>query len=120
MLIETLVIIILQLDTLDRSQLAARLTLNCSDNYVEPQKLKDVYVTIIDVSKLNLHVHCDQTYYRTCLCALCILGSTALRWLELQICRHTPIHLQVHSCKFSIIICIRIYITLLVFKDIQP
>ena len=40
----------MQLDTLERSQLAARLTLNCSDNYVEPQKLKDVYVTIIDVS----------------------------------------------------------------------
>ena len=47
---------ILQLDTLERSQLAARLTLNCSDNYVEPQKLKDVYVTIIDVSKTYIHV----------------------------------------------------------------
>lgn len=50
--------ILLQLDTLERSQLAARLTLNCSDNYVEPQKLKDVYVTIIDVSiYIPIHVH---------------------------------------------------------------
>ena len=48
---------VLQLDTLERSQLAARLTLNCSDNYVEPQKLKDVYVTIMDVSA------CMHVYY---------------------------------------------------------
>lgn len=41
----------MQLDTLERGQLASRLTLNCSDNYVEPQKLKDVYVTIMDVSR---------------------------------------------------------------------
>ena len=39
-----------QLDTLERAQLASRLTMNCVDNYVEPQKLKDVYVTIMDVS----------------------------------------------------------------------
>ena len=53
----------LQLDTLERSQLAARLTLNCSDNYVEPQKLRDVYVTIIDVSKkFFLHCACVVTY----------------------------------------------------------
>lgn len=41
---------VLQLDILDRNQLASRLTLNCTDNYVEPQKLKEVYVTIMDVS----------------------------------------------------------------------
>ncbi len=39
----------LQLDLLDRGQLASRLTLNCTDSYIEPQKLKDVYVTIMDV-----------------------------------------------------------------------
>lgn len=44
----------LQLDTLDRNQLASRLTLNCTDSYVEPQKLKDVYVTIMDVSVQQL------------------------------------------------------------------
>ena len=40
----------LQLDTLDRQQLGSRLTMNCIDSYVEPHKLKDVYVTIMDVS----------------------------------------------------------------------
>ena len=40
---------VIQLDLLDRSQLASRLTLNCTDSYIEPQKLKDVYVTIMDV-----------------------------------------------------------------------
>lgn len=43
-----------QLDMLDRSQLSSRLTLNCTDSYVEPQKLKDVYVTIMDVSALKI------------------------------------------------------------------
>lgn len=38
---------------LDRNQLASRLTLNCTDSYVEPQKLKDVYVTIMDVSGIR-------------------------------------------------------------------
>lgn len=46
----TLPLFHLQLDQLDRNQLASRLTLNCTDSYVEPQKLKDVYVTIMDVS----------------------------------------------------------------------
>ena len=45
---------ILQLDILERNQLASRLTLNCHDSYVEPQKLKDVYVTIMDVSTIIL------------------------------------------------------------------
>lgn len=44
------IMLCLQLDQLDRNQLASRLTLNCTDSYVEPQKLKDVYVTIMDVS----------------------------------------------------------------------
>lgn len=45
---------------LDRSQLASRLTLNCTDSYIEPQKLKDVYVTIMDVS-IMLGVKCLHT-----------------------------------------------------------
>ena len=44
------VCVCVQLDMLDRNQLSSRLTLNCTDSYVEPQKLKDVYVTIMDVS----------------------------------------------------------------------
>ena len=32
-----------------RSELASRLTLNCSESYVEPQNLKDMRVTIMDV-----------------------------------------------------------------------
>ena len=38
------------MDSLARGQLASRLTLNCLDGYVEPQKLKDVYITVMDVS----------------------------------------------------------------------
>ena len=47
------IFILLQLDTLERGQLASRLTLNCNDNYVEPQKLQDIYITIMDVRKLR-------------------------------------------------------------------
>ena len=47
-----------QLDTLERGQLASRLTMNCTDNYVEPQKLKDVTVTIMDVSIFSFLPQC--------------------------------------------------------------
>lgn len=40
----------LQLESLGRSELASRLTLNCLDSYVEPQKLYGIPTTIIDVS----------------------------------------------------------------------
>ncbi|XP_070542261.1 maspardin-like [Ptychodera flava] len=38
-----------RLDSLSQSQLASRLTLNCKDSYVEPQKLKNVDITLMDV-----------------------------------------------------------------------
>lgn len=41
---------LLKMDSLSRGQLASRLTLNCLDSYVEPQKLKDVYITVMDVT----------------------------------------------------------------------
>ena len=43
-------IYLLKMDSLSRGQLASRLTLNCLDSYVEPQKLKDVYITVMDVT----------------------------------------------------------------------
>lgn len=43
-------ILSLQLESLNQSELASRLTLNCQNSYVEPHKIKDVAVTIIDVS----------------------------------------------------------------------
>ena len=49
----------MQLDMLDRSQLASRLTLNCTDSYIEPQKLKDIYVTIMDVRAM-LYIFSDE------------------------------------------------------------
>ena len=45
-----LVLYVLQLESLNQSELASRLTLNCQNSYVEPHKIKDVVVTIIDVS----------------------------------------------------------------------
>lgn len=39
------------LDGLDRSALASRLTLNCVNAYIEPQKISNLPMTIIDVSK---------------------------------------------------------------------
>ncbi len=39
-----------QLDSLTQPELAARLTLNCMNSYVEPQTLREVPVTIMDVS----------------------------------------------------------------------
>lgn len=38
-----------KLDSLGQQELASRLTLNCSNNYVNPQKLQDLDITIIDV-----------------------------------------------------------------------
>uniref|UniRef100_A0A3B3YQP6 Maspardin n=1 Tax=Poecilia mexicana TaxID=48701 RepID=A0A3B3YQP6_9TELE len=38
-----------RLESLSQSELASRLTLNCQNSYVEPHKIKDVAVTIIDV-----------------------------------------------------------------------
>lgn len=40
---------LLQLDSLDRSSLASRLTLNCMNSYIEPQKIANIPMTIIDV-----------------------------------------------------------------------
>lgn len=39
-----------QLESLGQSELASRLTLNCQNSYVEPHKIKDIAVTIMDVS----------------------------------------------------------------------
>ena len=48
-----------KMDSLARGQLASRLTLNCLDGYVEPQKLKDVYITVMDVSLIVFcYCHC--------------------------------------------------------------
>ncbi|KAL7980181.1 hypothetical protein Chor_001449 [Crotalus horridus] len=38
-----------RLETLGQSELASRLTLNCQNSYVEPHKIRDVPVTIMDV-----------------------------------------------------------------------
>lgn len=40
----------LSLESLTQKELASRLTLNCSNSYVKPQRLKDIHITIIDVS----------------------------------------------------------------------
>ncbi|KAK3735179.1 hypothetical protein QZH41_018140 [Actinostola sp. cb2023] len=38
-----------RLEGMGRSELASRLTLNCVDSYVEPQKLQNIAITIIDI-----------------------------------------------------------------------
>ena len=38
-----------QLDNLDQQELASRLTLNCVDDYVQPQMLRNIPVMIMDV-----------------------------------------------------------------------
>lgn len=54
-----------RLDTLDRQQLGSRLTMNCIDSYVEPHKLKDVYVTIMDVfDESALSTRCKEEMYK--------------------------------------------------------
>lgn len=54
-----------RLDTLERQQLASRLTMNCTNNYVEPQKLKDVYITIMDVfDESALSTRCKEEMYK--------------------------------------------------------
>lgn len=39
-----------RLDTLSQPELASRLTLNCANCYVEPQRFQSIPVTILDVS----------------------------------------------------------------------
>lgn len=54
-----------RLDSLERGQLASRLSLNCNDNYVEPQKLQDIYVTIMDVfDESALSQRCKEEMYK--------------------------------------------------------
>lgn len=48
----TFVCFFLQLESLGQSELASRLTLNCQNSYVEPHKIRDIPVTIMDVSFL--------------------------------------------------------------------
>ncbi|XP_028031662.1 maspardin-like [Bombyx mandarina] len=51
-----------KLETLTQSELASRLTLNCTPNYVQPHLLSDIPVTIMDVwdeSALSSHVRED-------------------------------------------------------------
>ena len=49
-----------------RSELASRLTLNCVDSYVEPQKLQNIAITIIDVSiPFNKSLNGQSTDYIT-------------------------------------------------------
>lgn len=38
-----------RLESIGRAEIASRLTLNCSENYVEPQNLRGVNITILDV-----------------------------------------------------------------------
>lgn len=40
-----------KLESLGQSELASRLTLNCQNSYVEPHKIRDIPVTIMDVSE---------------------------------------------------------------------
>lgn len=55
---------VLQLESLNQSELASRLTLNCQNSYVEPHKIKDVAVTIIDVSvKASPPFGCTRTIH---------------------------------------------------------
>ena len=39
------------LDSLTQKELASRLTMNCSNSYVKPEKLQHINLTIIDVSR---------------------------------------------------------------------
>lgn len=39
----------MQLESLTQSELASRLTLNCTKGYVEAHKLRDIPITIVDV-----------------------------------------------------------------------
>lgn len=53
---------LLQLESLGQSELASRLTLNCQNSYVEPHKIRDIPVTIMDVSFLSKCICQDPCY----------------------------------------------------------
>ncbi|MBV96966.1 Maspardin, partial [Eschrichtius robustus] len=44
-----------RLESLGQSELASRLTLNCQNSYVEPHKIRDIPVTIMDIHLLQFH-----------------------------------------------------------------
>ena len=56
----------LQLDNIGQQELASRLQMNCMKSYVEPQKLNNVNVLIMDVSKLSAGYLCYVLTVGTC------------------------------------------------------
>ncbi|KAM9317645.1 maspardin isoform 2-T2 [Pholidichthys leucotaenia] len=54
-----------RLESLNQGELASRLTLNCQNSYVEPHKIKDVAVTIIDVfDQSALSIEAKEEMYK--------------------------------------------------------
>lgn len=83
---------LLQLESLNQSELASRLTLNCQNSYVEPHKIKDVAVTIIDVSvslKNNNNTH-PEMFRRVTKCLFLpmsrCLTRALCRWRQKKKC----------------------------------
>lgn len=84
----TFVCFFLQLESLGQSELASRLTLNCQNSYVEPHKIRDIPVTIMDVSFLLSKIGalpflciCQDPPYNYFMIFQCASSNTALDFL---------------------------------------
>jgi len=90
-----------RLDSLDQRELASRLTLNCANCYVQPQKLHHLDITIIDV--FDEYALTQQVRENLCKCypesKLAHL-KTGGNFPYLSRPEEVNIHLQVHLRKF--------------------
>ncbi|XP_071844725.1 maspardin-like [Apostichopus japonicus] len=90
-----------RLETLSQKELASRLAMNCSSAYVEPQKYRDVDVTILDVfDKCALSQSVKEEVYKCYPNARRSHLKTGGNFPYLSRDDEVNMHLQVHLRKF--------------------
>ncbi|XP_055392682.1 maspardin isoform X2 [Bubalus kerabau] len=92
-----------RLESLGQSELASRLTLNCQNSYVEPHKIRDIPVTIMDVfDQSALSTEAKEEMYKLYPNARRAHLKTGGNFPYL--CRSAEIHLlQFHGTKYAAI-----------------
>ncbi|XP_048829605.1 maspardin-like [Brienomyrus brachyistius] len=90
-----------RLEGLKQSELASRLTLNCQNSYVEPHKLRDVTVTIIDVfDQSALSQEAKEEMYKLYPDAKRAHLKTGGNFPYLSRSAEVNLHIQIHMRQF--------------------
>lgn len=91
-----------RLDSLDQRELAARLTLNCANCYVQPQKLQHLDITIIDVfDECSLSQHVKENLCKCYPQAKLAHLKSGGNFPYLSRSDEVNLHLQIHLRKFE-------------------